>query len=104
MRKFKINTDFKINIPIIILSLFILIGILSFQFSSSNFYIISSIISFLTIIVGLYSLAGLYNSIKKIRKPFTFKRAIYVIGMAIFSCVLLYIIVENIFDAIKKFI
>ncbi len=104
MRKFKINTDFKIKLPIIILTLFILIGILSYQFSSSNFFIISTIISFLIIIVALFSMAGLYNSIKNIRKPITTKRVISVIFMAIFGCILLYIIVENIFDAIKKFI
>ena len=104
MRKFKINTDFKIKLPIIILSLFILIGILSYQFSSSNFFIISTIISFLIIIVAILSMAGLYNSIKNIRKPITTNRAISVIFMAIFGCILLYIIVENTFDAVKKFI
>ena len=37
MKKIKFNTDFKIQLSIVILSLFILIGILSYQFSSSNF-------------------------------------------------------------------
>jgi hypothetical protein len=104
MRRFKINTDFKIKLPIIIFSLFILIGILSYQFSSSNFITISTVISFLIIIVALLSMAGLYNTIKKIRKPITTKRAASVILMAIFGCILLYIIVENTFDAVKKFI
>ena len=65
MKKFKINTDFKIKLPIITLSLFTLIGILSYQFNNSNFYIISTIIGFLTMILALFSLIGLYNSIKK---------------------------------------
>ena len=65
MKKFKINTDFKIKLPIITLSLFTLIGILNYQFNNSNFYIISTIIGFLTMILALFSLIGLYNSIKK---------------------------------------
>lgn len=104
MKKFKINTDFKIKLPIIILSLFIFIGILSYQFNSSNFYIISTIISFLTIIVALFSVVGLYKAVKKMKKPSTFKRVLSVLILAIFVCTILYIIVENIIGAIKLFI
>lgn len=101
MRKIKFNTDFKIKLPIIILSLFIFIGILSYQFNSSNFYIISSIISFLTIIVAVFSVIGLINAMKKIRNPTTTKRVLSVILLAIFICTILYIIVENIMEALK---
>jgi amino acid transporter len=103
MRKFKINKDFKIKLPIIILSLFIFIGILSYQFNTSNFYIISTIIGFLTMIVAIFSMIGLYNAIKKAKNPSTFKRVLYVLMMAIFVCTILYIIVENIMEAIKVF-
>ncbi len=104
MKKFKINTDFKIKLPIIILSLFIFIGILSYQFNSSNFYIISTIIGFLTIVVALFSVVGLYKAIKKMKTPSTFKRVVSVLILAIFVCTILYIIVENIMGAIKLFI
>ena len=104
MRKFKINTDFKIKLPIIILSLFIFIGILSYQFNSSNFYIISTIISFLTMLVAIFSIIGLYKAIKKMKNPTTFKRVLSIIVLAIFVCTILYIIVENIMEAINIFI
>jgi len=104
MKKIKFNTDFKIQLSIVILSLFILIGILSYQFSSSNFYIISTIIGFLTIALALFCIKGLYNSIKNIRKKITKKRIFYTIVTALSICVILYMIVENIIDAIKKFI
>jgi amino acid transporter len=101
MRKLKFTTDFKIKLPIIIISLFIFIGILSYQFTSSNFYIISTIISFLTIIVAVFSIIGLFNAIKKIRNPTTVKRVFFVLLMAMFICTILYIIVENIMAAMK---
>ena len=104
MKKFNINTDFKIKLPIITLSLFILIGILSYQFNNSNFYTISTIIGFLTIILALFSLAGLYNTIKKSRNPLSIKRILSLIAISLIACTLLYIIVENIFEAIKRFI
>jgi protein-S-isoprenylcysteine O-methyltransferase Ste14 len=104
MKKFKINTDFKIQLSIIVLSLFILIGILSYQFSNSNFHIISTIIGFLIIAVAIFSFTGLYNSIKNIRKPITIKKMYHIIVTALAACLILYIIVENIINAIKKFI
>tara|TARA_B110000902_G_C14244711_1_gene563834 strand:+ start:1022 stop:1336 length:315 start_codon:yes stop_codon:yes gene_type:complete len=104
MKKFKFNTDFKIQLSIIILSLFILIGILSYQFSSSNFYIISTIIGFLTTALAILCIKGLYNSIKKTRKVITTKRIFYTTITALSICVILYMIVENIIEAIKRFI
>jgi hypothetical protein len=101
MKKLKFNKDFKIKLPIIVLSLFIFIGILSYQFNPSNFYIISTIIGFLTIIVAVFSIIGLINTIKKIRNPTTTKKVFYVIVIAIFICTILYIIVENIMAAMK---
>tara|TARA_B100000795_G_scaffold213022_1_gene166677 strand:+ start:4419 stop:4733 length:315 start_codon:yes stop_codon:yes gene_type:complete len=103
MKKIKFNTDFKIQFSIIVLSLFILIGILSYQFSSSNFYIISTVIGFLTIAVALLCFRGLINSIKKTKKTVTAKRIFYSVVAALTACVILYIIVENIIDAIKRF-
>lgn len=65
MNKFKINTCFRINLSSIILSLFILIGLLCYQFNNSDFYVTSIFIVLLTIILALFFLTNSYNSIKK---------------------------------------
>ncbi|SDR91401.1 hypothetical protein SAMN05216503_1374 [Polaribacter sp. KT25b] len=101
MKKIRFDKDFKIKLPIIVLSIFIFIGILSYQITTSNFYIISTIIGFLTIIIAVFSIIGLYNAIKKIRNPTTVKKVFYVLIMAIFICTILYIIVENIMAVMK---
>ena len=104
MKKVNFKTDLKFKLPIVFLALLIFIGILSYQFTSSNFYIISSIIGFLTLIAIIISVIGLYKSIKTLKGPRTKKRMFFLFFSGFLICVLLYLIVDNIIDAIKYLI
>lgn len=104
MKKVNFKTDLKFKVPIVILALLIFIGILSFQFTSSNFYIISTIIGILTLLAVIISVIGLYKSIKTLKGPRTKKRMFFLFFSGFLICVLLYLIVDNIMDAITYLI
>ena len=77
MKKFKINTDLKVKLSIILISLLILIGILSYQFTDQNFYIISTIIGILILITFILSIIGFIRSIKNFKRPKTKRRIFF---------------------------
>ena len=101
MRKFKFKTDFKYKLTIVAISLLIFIGILSYQFTSANFYIISSIIGILTLIAVIVSVLGFLKYIKELEKPVASKRLLLNIVISAFIAFLIYLILVNIFDAIQ---
>lgn len=101
MKKFNFKTDLKFKLPIVVIAILIFIGILSYQFTNANFYIISSIIGVLTLIAVILSVIGLFKSIKTLRKPKSKKRIVSLIVVGILICLLLYLIVENIMNAIS---
>lgn len=101
MKKFTLKTDLKLKLPIVLIALLIFIGILSYQFTNSNFYIISTIIGVLSLIAVILSIIGLMKSIKNLKRPKSKKAVISLVGLGALICLLLYLIVANIVDAIK---
>lgn len=101
MKKINFKTDLKFKFPIVVLSILILIGILSYQFTSTNFYIISTIIGVLLLATVVLSVVGLMKSIKRLRGPRTKKRMFILFFAGFLICVLLYLIVDNIVSAIQ---
>lgn len=101
MKKFTLKTDLKLKLPIVVIALLIFIGILSYQFTNSNFYIISTTIGVLSLIAVILSILGLMKSIKNLKRPKSKKTVFTLIALGALVCALLYLIVANIIDAIK---
>lgn len=101
MKKILFKTDLKFKLPLVLITILIFIGILSYQFTNENFYIISTIIGILTLIAVIISVIGLYKSIKRINKPRNTKKIVLFMFVGILICLLLYLIVANIVDAIQ---
>lgn len=101
MKKNLFKTDLKFKLPIVLIAILVFIGILSYQFTNDNFYIISSIIGVLTLFAIIISIIGLVKSIQKIKKPKNTKRIILYMFIGVLICLLLYLIVANILDAIQ---
>lgn len=101
MKKLNFKTEFKFKLTIVVLSILMLIGVLSYQFTNENFYIISTIIGFLSLIVIVISIIGFIKSIKKLKKTNKKIKITSLVLISLIACLLLYIITENLFDAIK---
>ena len=101
MKKLKFKTDFKFKFTIVVISLLMFIGVLSYQFTGKNFYIISTVIGVLSLIAIIISVVGLLKSIKKLKKPKSKKRIFTLIVISITVCLFLYIIIANLIDAFK---
>lgn len=101
MKKFKLKTDVKFKLTIVVISILIFMGILSYQFTSSNFYIISGIIGVLLLIAIIISIIGFVKSVKEFKKPRSVKRMIYKVIVAITLCILFYLIIANTINAIQ---
>lgn len=101
MKKIKFKKDFKYKFTIVILSLFMLIGVLSNQFTDKNFYIISTCIGILSLIAIIISTIGLLKSLKKLQKPRSKKTILSMIVISLTSCLFLYIITANLINALK---
>ena len=101
MKKLNFKTEFKFKLTIVSLSILMFIGVLSYQFTNENFYIVSTIIGFLSIIVIVLSIIGFIRSIKKLKKTKSKKKITPLVLISLIACLLLYIITENLFEAIK---
>jgi len=101
MKKLNFKTEFKFKLTIVSLSILMLIGVLSYQFTNENFYLISTIIGFLSLIVLVLSVIGFLKSIKKLKKTKSKKKITPLVLISFVACLFLYIIIENLIDAIK---
>ena len=101
MKKISFKTEFKFKLTIVVLSLLMLIGVLSYQFTNENFYIISTFIGILSLIAIIFSIIGFLKSIKKLKKPKSKKRITSLLVISIVASLFLYIIVANLVDAVK---
>ena len=101
MKKFKFKTDFKFKLSIVALSLLMFIGVLSYQFTDKNFYIISTVIGFLSIVVVILSIIGFLKSLKSLKQSKSKKRVIAIFVTSIVGCFFLYIIITNLIKALK---
>ena len=101
MKKLNLKTDIKFKMTIVVISLLIFISILSYQFTSANFFIISTIIGILSIIAIIISIIGFLKSIKKLKNRKSKKRIFSLILIGFLVCALLYFIIANIIDAIE---
>lgn len=101
MKKINFKTDFKVKLPIVIIAILVFIGILSYQFTDKNFYLISTIIGVLILFAIILSIIGLLRSIKKLKGPKTKRRMFSLFAGGFLICVLLYLIIDNIINAIK---
>ena len=101
MRKLKFKKDFKFKMTIVVISLLIFIGLLSSHFTESNFYFISTIIGFLSLIAIIVAAIGFLKALKKFKKPYSTKSIVPILLTSLLMCLLLYLIIENIMDAIK---
>ncbi|PQJ78290.1 hypothetical protein [Polaribacter porphyrae] len=101
MKKLNLKTDVKYKMIIVVISLLIFISILSYQFTDSNFYIISTIIGILSIIAIIISVTGLIKSIKNFNHPRSKRRFFLYFIVGFLVCALLYFIIANIVDALE---
>ena len=101
MKKINFKTDFKVKLPIVIIAILVFIGILSYQFTDKNFYLISTIIGVLILFAIILSIIGLLRSIKKLKGSKTKRRMFRLFAGGFLICVLLYLIIDNIINAIK---
>lgn len=101
MKKLNFKTEFKFKLTIVTLSILMFIGVLSYQFTDENFFIVSTVIGVLSIIVIVLSIIGFIQSIKKYKKTKTKKKITPLVLISLIACILLYIIIENLFDALK---
>ena len=101
MKKLNFKTEFKFKLTIVVLSILMLIGVLSYQFTNENFYIISTIIGILSLIVIVLSIIGFIKSIKKFKKTKSKKKITSLVLISLIACLFLYIITENLFKALK---
>lgn len=101
MKKINFKTDLKLKLPIVIIAILIFIGILSYQFTDKNFYLISTIIGVLILFAIILSIIGLLRSIKKLKGSKTKRRMFRLFAGGFLICVLLYLIIDNIVNAIK---
>jgi len=101
MKKINFKTDFKVKLPIVIIAILVFIGILSYQFTDKNFYLISTIIGVLILFAIILSIIGLLRSIKKLKGSKTKRRMFRLFAGGFLICVLLYLIIDNIVNAIK---
>ena len=101
MKKINFKTDFKVKLPIVIIAILVFIGILSYQFTDKNFYLISTIIGVLILFAIILSIIGLLRSIKKLKGSKTKRRMFSLFAGDFLICVLLYLIIDNIVNAIK---
>lgn len=97
----KLRTDAKLKLTIVIISILIFVGILSYQFTNQNFYIISSIIGVLTLVAVIISVIGFFKYIKELKKPAASKRMLLNVTISLFVCFLIFLIFKNIINAIK---
>lgn len=101
MKKIKFKTDFKFKLSIVALSLLMFLGVLSYQFTDKNFYIISTIIGILSLIVIILSVIGFFRSLKYLRESKSKKRIMAILVTSFVGCFFLYIIISNLMAAIK---
>lgn len=101
MKKINFKTEFKFKLTIVVLSLLMCIGVLSYQFTNENFYLISTFIGVLSLIVIIISIIGFLKSIKKLNKTKSKKRITYLVVISIVASLFLYVIVANLFEAVK---
>lgn len=104
MKKLNFKTEFKFKLTIVVLSILMLIGVLSYQFTNENFYIISTIIGFLSLIVIVLSIIGFLKSIKKFKKTESKKKITSLVIISLIACLFLYIITENLIEALKTIV
>lgn len=101
MKKLNLKTDFKFKFTIVVISLLLFIGVLSYQFTGKNFYIISTIIGVLSIAAIIFSLVGFLKALKNLKQPKSKKRIISLLVISFIVCLFLYIIIANLMDAAK---
>ena len=101
MKKFKFKTDLKFKLTIVVLSLLMLIGVLSYSFTKENFYITSTIIGGFSIITVIISIIGFIKSLKVLKETKSRKKLIYLIVRIIIICSFLYLVTVNLIDAIN---
>ncbi len=102
MKKLKFKTDLKFKLTLVVLSLLMFIGVLSYQFTDENFNIISKIIGVFSLITIAISIIGFIKSLKVLKKTKSRKKLIYLLVRIIIICLFLYLVLTNLYDAINS--